>query len=53
MDPKDASLKEYEALRNEFVALLSRGDTNLSMVWAGIAVLIAASAYARLPELCF
>lgn len=52
-DRDEAALREFESLRSEIVTLLSRGDALLSMVWGGVAVLVAASAYSKLPELCF
>jgi len=46
-------LKEYETLRAEIIAIAARGDSNQRMVWAGVAVIMGAAAYAQVPELGF
>lgn len=53
MPDDENALKEYEALRNEILALFARQNTRLSLVWAGIGVIIGASVYSKLSELSF
>jgi hypothetical protein len=53
MEKEEAALKEYEALRNEILAYISREDKRLGLIWAGIGVLFGAAIYSKLSELSF
>ncbi|HUX30623.1 MAG TPA: hypothetical protein VMV78_08350 [Thiobacillus sp.] len=53
MTREEAALREFEALRNEILSYLARQNTRLSLIWAGIGVLIGAAVYSGISELGF
>ncbi|WP_420640807.1 hypothetical protein [Candidatus Leptofilum sp.] len=52
MISQEAALVEYQALRQEINILWDRRSSRMSLVWATISALVAASALVELPELC-
>jgi len=51
MNPNEIAISEYQALRAEILAIYSRKNNRLSIVWASISALIASSAVTKIPEL--